>query len=278
MYTIDGVPLSDADGRWGVLTTSDARTPVAMRSVSVSAPGVDGNIPIYGENVESTALTVNMFIRGTSWEDMTANIDFIRRLVTKTYAPLQFKQLMGVSSRVADAKLASMDAPTAARLERVVTQKFTFTIPAGVWRDEDTTDWTHPAPTSSVKQTVVALAGGTARISDALALITGPAVSPKLTDPTTGAWVQYTGTVDAGTQLLIDCREWRATVGSAVDWNSTGAGATKLLTNGGPDSAVRLFTLTPKSTAETPATYLTLTADGRTSATACVLRTRRAYY
>ena len=58
MYTIDGVPLSDPKGRWSVHRASQRRTPVAFRSVDVDVPGVDGNIPIYGEQVEATALAL----------------------------------------------------------------------------------------------------------------------------------------------------------------------------------------------------------------------------
>ena len=65
MYTIDGVPLSDPQYRWRVHRETQRRTPVAMRSIDTHIPGVDGNLPIYGEDVEATALGLELNVYGT---------------------------------------------------------------------------------------------------------------------------------------------------------------------------------------------------------------------
>lgn len=275
MYTIDGVPLSDPKGRWSVHRASQRRTPVAFRSVDVDVPGVDGNIPIYGENVEATALALEVNVYGTP-EQIESRVNFLRSLLGRTSGPLEVEKRGGL---IADAKPASISDP-------VMTESYarigaTLSIPSGVWRGPLST-WAHPDATSAEPEGVGTLDGGSRPITDALVLITGPATTPEIEDVATGSKVRYTGSVPAGQKLLIDIFQWRATLGASVSWGSTGTNATASIVGSGPRSDTTLFPLTPipginPDGDPTTAPAITFTATGTTTATAVQIRARTSH-
>lgn len=237
MYTIDGVPLSDPYRRWTVHRETQRRTPVAFRTVDVNVPGGDGNIPIYGENIEATALALELNVYGRTPGQIEERVNFLRSLLGRTTGPLEVARRDG---KVAAAKPAAISDPV--MTDVYARLSVTLSIPAGVWRGPEET-WTHPVPSSSAAfATPIA---SSRAITDSLILITGPANSPIITDPATGSTVQYTGNVPAGSQLLIDCAGWRANLGASTTWSTTGSNATKDLTNTGPASDVTLLPLTP---------------------------------
>lgn len=236
MYTIDGVPLSDPHYRWRVHRETQRRTPVAFRSVDVDVPGVDGNIPIYGENVEATALALELNVYGSP-EQVEERVNFLRSLLGRTTGPLHVGKRGGL---VAEAKPAAISDPV--MVDHYARLSVTLSIPSGVWRGAEET-WTHPAPASSAP--VATPIRSSRPITDSLILITGPANTPIVEDAATGATVRYGGSVPAGQKLLIDCTEWRANLSSGTTWGTSGSNATSDLDNTGPMSDVTLLTLTP---------------------------------
>lgn len=236
MYTIDGVPLSDPGHRWRLHRETQRRTPVAFRSVDVNVPGVDGNIPIYGENVEATALALEVNVYGSP-EQIEERVQFLRALLGRTTGPLRVGKRGGL---VADAKPVSMSDPV--MTEHYARMAVTLAIPSGTWRGPVET-WTHPAPGSSAA--VATPIRSSRPITDALILITGPATSPTIEDAATGSTVQYTGAVPSGQKLLIDCAAWSADIGTGTTWTTVRTNATADLVNTGPMSDVTLLPLTP---------------------------------
>lgn len=275
MYTIDGVPLSDPRHRWRLHRQSQRRTPVAFRSVDVDVPGVDGNIPIYGESIDATALALEISVYGTP-EQIEERVQFLRALLGRTTGPLIVGKRGGL---VADAKPASISDPVmTAHYARL---SATLTIPSGVWRGPQAT-WTHPDPTTTATQTVDTLDGASRPITDALILITGPATTPIVTDTATDSTIRYTGQVPDGQKLLIDTRHWRAARGSSVSWSSTGTNASTGLEATGPASDVTVFPLTPRpgltdAGALTTAPAITFSASGTDSTTTVQIRARTAH-
>lgn len=240
MYAIDGVPLSDPERRWRVHRETQRRTPVAMRSIDTHIPGMDGSLPIYGEDVEATALGLELNVYGTPAQ-VEARCEFLRGLLGKTYGPLVVRRRDGLE---ADAKPASISDPvmtdTYARISAVLT------IPAGVWRGPVAT-WEHINPTSTSVQIVDDLDGGSRAVTDALILIHGPATTPEVEDEATGSIVRFTGEIPSGQALLIACDEWRAGVGGSVGWSSNWTNATARIVNTGPHSATHILPITPRA-------------------------------
>lgn len=275
MYTIDGVPLSDPKGRWSVHRESQRRTPVAFRSVDVDVPGVDGNIPIYGEQVEATALALEVNVYGTPAQ-VEERVNFLRSLLGRTSGPIEVERRGGL---VADAKPASISDPV--MTERYARIGVTLSIPSGVWRGPQET-WTHPDATHAGAEDVGTLDGGSRPITDALVLITGPATTPQIEDVATGSKLRYTGSVPAGQKLLIDTSRWRATLGAGVSWGSSGTNATASIVASGPRSDTTLFPLTPipginPDGDPTTAPSVKFTATGTTSATTVQIRARTSH-
>lgn len=274
MYTIDGVPLSDPQYRWRVHRETQRRTPVAMRSIDTHIPGVDGSLPIYGEDVEATALGLELNVYGTPAQ-VEARCEFLRGLLGKTHGPLVVQRRDGLE---ADAKTASISEPV--MTERYARMSAALTIPAGVWRGPVET-WEHPTPLSTTAVPVGALDGGSRPITDARILITGPATTPEVEDEATGATVRFTGDVPAGQALLINTGEWRAGVGSSVGWTSTSSNATSRIVNTGHASADHLLPLTPRarllSGEPSTAPGLIFRATGTTAETRVQIRGRTSH-
>ncbi|TSI11975.1 hypothetical protein [Brevibacterium aurantiacum] len=239
MYTIDGVPLSDPYRRWTVHRETQRRTPVAFRSVDVNVPGGDGNIPIFGENIEATALALELNVYGRTPDQIEERVNFLRSLLGRTTGPLEVARRDG---KVAAAKPAAISDPV--RTDVYARLSITLSIPAGVWRGPEST-WTHPSPLTTGPQAATSFDGASRPITDSLILITGPATTPTVTDTATGSTVRYTGAVPAGQKLLVDCAEWRAALGSSVSWGSTASTATAGIVSTGPRSDTTLFPLTP---------------------------------
>lgn len=239
MYTIDGVPLSDPLGRWRVHRNSQRRTPVAFRSVDVNVPGMDGNIPIYGEQIEATALALELNVYGRTPAQIEERAQFLRALLGRTTGPLIVGKRGGLT---AEAKPVSISDPV--MTDRYARLAVTLSIPSGVWRGPEVTySRIHRRETNEV--TISELNGSSRAMTDSLILIEGPANGPRITDVATGSTIRFTGNVPTGENLLIDTRSWRASVGAGVSWGSGGTNATSRIVNSGPQSSTTLFPITP---------------------------------
>ncbi len=269
MYEIDGVPLNDPQRRWGIESQTQARTPVAFRAVDVSIPGTDGSVPIWGEDVEATALGLELNVWGAP-EEVARSCGFLRGLLGKTYAPLIVRRHDGLEAEAKPAAISDpIMMPTYARISA------TLTIPSGVWRgplegwEADTLVGTH---------NIASLEGGSRPVTDALVLVTGPAQNLRLVDEASGAELRFTGSIPSGQKLLVDVGAWRATVGTSVSWDSDGGDATRGVTGTGPRSATHLWSLTPKATAAgTTWTRVSVSATGTTSASGLQIRARSSH-
>ena len=160
MYTIDGVPLSDPKRRWTVHRESQRRTPVAFRSVDVDVPGVDGNIPIYGEKVEATALALELNVYGTPGQ-IEERVNFLRSLLGRTSGPIEVERRGGL---VADAKPASISDPVMtdhyARCQRHPVDPC---LASGAGPSDT---WAHPDPLTPTREGVGTLDGSSRPITD----------------------------------------------------------------------------------------------------------------
>lgn len=269
MYEIDGVPLSDPRGGWRLHRETQRRTPVTLRAVDASIPGVDGSLPIYGEDLEPTALGLEVNVYGSPAR-VEERCNFLRGLLGKTHGPLLVSRRDG---RTAEAKPAAISDPVMSPGYARISA--TLTIPSGVWRGP-VIGW--EADTLVGEHNVSSLEGGTRPVTDPLLLVTGPAQNLALTDVASGAELRYTGTIPAGQKLLVDVAAWRATLGEAVDWDSSGSDATNSIDGTGPRSSVHLWSLTPQATpAGTTWTRVSVSATGTTNASGLQLRARTSH-
>jgi hypothetical protein len=102
-----------------------------------------------------------------------------------------------------------------------------------------------------------------------------------VSDVATGGTVAYTGTVQVGEHLLIDCGQLTAAIVTTDTWDQTGGtDVTGDINATGPGSAFRWLHLTPAMAVGDPhsrAVLVDATAAGTSAASALMIRARRSY-
>lgn len=96
-------------------------------------------------------------------------------------------------------------------------QRAVFTLVVSLqdsfWEDSQPTTVATPAGSSLPKTLdLTAAAGMSAPCKDAVVTVTGPITNPRVTNPETGVWAQMVGTLAAGKNLVIDSKQFTATV------------------------------------------------------------------
>lgn len=139
-----------------------------------------------------------------------------------------------------------------------------FSIPEVWWEDEvERSQETVASATLPQVLDLTQFADMTGIIEDGVLTVTGPITDPRITDAETGAWVQYTGTVAAGSSWVIDVKNSTSKIGStSVMGNTTHAGNYKLL-------------VIPNCNGTTNTPRLTLSGSGATTATKFGISARR---
>lgn len=156
-----------------------------------------------------------------------------------------------------------------------------LTIPAGVWEDAATQDWTSDQITSGVAQEVTTLRGATERIQDAVILVQGPATNPRLTDPATGAYVELQATLSASQFWRVNVGTWATRYGASLGLGSadtTGTDGQAVTRYGGTENQAAFLPLTPVRDTDQRRVKIALSAtSGITTATRVSVRARRKY-
>lgn len=284
-YTVDGVPL-DARG-WYLTPETRRRAIPGVRAVSVQVPGVPGELPITGLDLDTTTLTLGLRVTAARPDgsdgdlvDLETNVEALTGLFGVRHRMLDVRHYPAPGMvRQADATMLAASEPvynTALRFARLTV---VLTVPGVVWRDVAAATWSGALPGTG--QAVTTLAGSTAPVTDALVRFTGPAVSPTIVDVATGGSVSRPGGLLAGQRLLIDCKAMRAAVVTTDTWDlDAGSDVTGEISASGPGSGSRWLHLTPQIAGGDPysrAVMVTTTATSTTSASRVEIRARRAY-
>lgn len=284
-YTVDGVPL-DATG-WYLTRETRRRALPGVRAVSVKVPGRAGELPITGLDVDTTTLTLGLWVTcrrpdGSEGDlpDLEANLEALYGLFGVRHRMLDVRHLPAPGvERQADATVLAAADPQVNVALRHATLQVVLTIPGVFWRDVTAFTWVGALP--GQRQVVTHLAGSTAPITDAVIRITGPATNPRVTDEATGGTVRFTGAVAAGRRLLIDCGRLRASLVDEDTWDlDAGSDVTGQVDSTGPGSAHRWLHLTPTMSGGDPysrTVTVTTAATATTSASGVEIRARRAY-
>jgi hypothetical protein len=93
----------------------------------------------------------------------------------------------------------------------------TYEIPGVWWEDESATTQSAGASATSPKNfDLTSFANMTGVIEDAKLQVTGQITNPRITDPATGSYIQYTGTVAAGSTWWVDVAAATSKVGTTA--------------------------------------------------------------
>lgn len=228
-YAIDGVPLDDPNSRWRLLKTTTVGPGLSVRAVDVAIPGMDGNLPAGLEALDAPSQLFRMGVYGRDTAELMLNYGALLPLFTSGVTVT--KTVGGVDRSIAAAGKSTTTPeyfPAGPRLQFTAEMR----LPGVFWRGQSAT-WTVVAPASGTTYPVTTLDGSTAPVDDALVLIDGPVVNPKLTCGT--GWFRLGLTLAAGESALVDCRAWTVRAGSGVTFAGGGTVKTGVLsTSGGP--------------------------------------------
>lgn len=283
---VDGVRLDSA--AWNV--ESKVRTMPGARAADQVIPGVDGLAASINDDIESSTLTLSMWLLGTDGDGLipggsTAmakcrdNLDQLAHLFGKRHALLDVQEVVDASGTQRQAWCKVVDA-----VEPVIRAgglgRFTVSllIPEGMWQDPATADWSQASAVASTVYEVTTLQGATGPISDAVVTVTGPVTNPQLNDFTTSAYVRLNAALAAGSTWRVNVGTWATRYGAGLSLASADTAGTdgQAVTVYGNGNA-RFLRLVPSLSTGARRVRLSLTGTGLTSATALGVRARRKF-
>ena len=282
--SVDGVRLDTL--AWNVEKIE--RATAGRRSGDYDIPNLDGTVASLNDALEPASYGLHMWLRGTdvdgavpaagSLDTLRANLDELLHLFGKRHALLDLReQVSATEERRAWAKVTDAIAPELNTPGSAGTFTVALTIPAGMWEDVATQDWTQANPVTSAE--VTTLRGSTERVNDAIFLVEGPATTPRITDPTTGMWVELGFSLPAGSFWRFNSATWSSRTGAVGlgSADTTGTDRAGVTAMGGPSRAYGL-PLTPVRDTGARRVRATLSAaSGLTTASKLSIRARRKY-
>lgn len=271
-----GVTPFTTTGAWQEVSLSDV-LPAGCDGFSVLVQGLTAAEWAVGDYVELDTLTLWAGTDPVTWFDGGTPADQSYTYVWSGTADNSSSTRVARTRRrawckVIDSIQPDVNTPGTSAMFTVGLQ-----IPAAVWEDYLSVDesWN----TGYASRDVIALRGGTERITDAILTVLGPATNPTLRDPNTGAYVTLNRTLAAGEVWRVNCGTWSSRYGAGLtvaSLDTDGTDGIAQTTWGGMVNQSALLTLTPVLETGIRRVRVGLTGTGFTSGTTTVtVRARR---
>lgn len=286
---VDGVRLDTL--AWNL--TQINRAVASRRSGNTQVPGVDGVLPSFNDNLEPAQFGLEMFLKGTDADGLVpgagandtlrSNLDELVHLFGKRHALLEVTQQVNASeTRRAWCKVTDTIEPAINQPGSAGTFTVGLEIVYGVWEDQATADWSGTlGAASGTVQEVTTLQGSTERTTDTVFLVTGPANNPRITDPSSGAYVQLNQSLSGAQLWRVNTATWATRYGSGLTLGSadtTGTDGASSTVFGGSKNQAAFLPLVPVRDTGLRRVKVALSGTGGfTGATRLTARTRRKY-
>lgn len=222
-YTLDGIPLTDPDGRWFLEKNSGLRLIPAKRMANVSYPGVDGDSFLPGAPFLPGGVRIVMYVEGVDHEAFMTNMEFITALFSQRHKLLElrhdYKEDATVSRHAFVKFNASSDINIIGTGVKTATVEFIAEIPGVFWRS--TIETIAPLKTATTTPTTVevySLEGGNAPVDDALIRVKGGFGTLTLEDFTTKSKLVVTTALTSTEYIIIDPKNWTARKVTTDTW------------------------------------------------------------
>lgn len=233
---------------WNVTTKTGRYSLPSTRGDNVTAPSARGQEFVGNKPIDSGLWALSMFILG-AYQDGTAppsgsakrdtfdkNFEKIVQQCVNLARPITLYAWQPDGSvRTTQASClgsnASID-PTLTMGGRRAELTVPFDILSGVWCDYYVQTIVGVPGSSWANDSLVlpGLVGGTVDIEDSIIIVQGPITNPRVADPFTGTWVQYSGSLSSSQSWIIDTAEWTSKVnGVSVLSNTSHFGYPKFL-------------------------------------------------
>ncbi len=286
--TIDGLRMDTL--AWNIETLSGRDHLPVQRYSSQVIPGRSGYMVAYEDAFEPGVFGVKGWVIGC---DVDGNVAAGARPQFEKNIDTLFNLIANCRGRDVELQQSSAATGLTRRASGILTDAFTpemfgensasftlvFTLPNSVW--EDTVlpaDFSLANAVAVGASNVTTLADGTAPIDDGRYLITGPIATPRLTDVSSGAWVQLNRTLAAGQNWLFDAGTRVSRFGTGLTLASADSAGTDDWPNtvhSGQYTMMKMHPYLFSGTTRYP--RLLLTGTGSTTATAFAVRAKRKY-
>lgn len=284
--TVDGVALNTVAK--AVETKSGRLVTAAARGGNAVVAGRSGSIWTPGKVQEEGRIVLPMWVLGCDDDGLVpttealqfyANKDLLQRVFSKRHALLEVLATQpDASVRRCYAECTTfVDFQSFSPNDARVTVE--LTIPSTYWEDNTLLDVNVAGLTNGQTGTPTSVNGGTAPVEDGLYVVRalgGTITNPRLTDTTTGAYVQYNGVLAANEDWYINAARWISRKGAGMGFNDTG-GTNIIGTTVRSGLGSRLLALTPNPVSGATSAVVSGTFGGGATATV-FFKGRRKYH
>jgi hypothetical protein len=278
-YTLDGIPLTDAAGRWFLERDSGLRLIPAKRSTSLSYPGLDGESFVKGSTFLPGGVRIVMHVEGTDHADFMANVEYINNLFLQRHKLLELRHDYNVSgsiSRHAFVKfISNSEIQTYGQGMKAGTIEYIATVPGVFWRSITQTTQALPAVTTTpTTVTVTNLTGGNAPVEDSLIRVKGAFTTLTLVDVTTGDQLLINTPLAATEYIIIDPILWTGRKVTSDTWSGGTNVDALVISNRGSGS---MFSMEPSLSGTSFLYRITQSAIAPASSPVVEIRAKKAY-
>lgn len=288
--TVDGVALNTVAK---AVETKTGRLRVAgARGGNLQVAGRHGTIWTPNKPFDENHIVLPMYVLGcdddglipggsSALKEFYKNKELLQRLFSKRHA------LLDVRSTQPDTTVRQCFAEVVSEVDFEMFDEtdarilYELVIPSVFWQDLNSVNQSFAGLTANTTSSYTTFAGGTAPMEDLGILLTvtnGTLTNPRITDMTTGWYVQYNDFLMQGTtvaQLYLDNSTWKARVGA----NTMGANPAGGISGDGKITHVgdtqRLLTVTPDPVTGAVSLQLSGTWAGATTATIQLIGRRK---
>jgi hypothetical protein len=253
--TVDGVRLDTL--AWNIETLNGRLAIPGVRGEDPVIPGDDGAVFVPNKSYDTGRMTLSMWVRGSDVNGLVPvmssqiaefrkNLDTIGKMFTVRHRLLDIRQTWPAGDIQYLCKVEQPWDFSANAVNPRAKFAVELSIPRVFGQDVATTDFASATGlTTGTTVTITTHAGHTAPINDAILVVRGPATNPRLTNPDTGEWVQYNGTIASGSDWRIDCDLWETRTGVGIGLSS-GAGTNQVANTSYAGGGARFMRLTPR--------------------------------
>lgn len=257
---VNGVNLSDTNGRWALDRDQVLRGLPSRRATSITAPGRDGAIRPGGrESLDVVQFPISLLVMGhgattdAQIADLERNLDALKALLTQNTVTLTLYTAAAVTTdssvRVtAEARCLSADVQYVQAGDRVnAKMAVIMEMTDPYWRDEDYHESLVDSTMLAVPHVLTELGGSTGPIPDAQFRISGPFQSIRILDAGSGQNILIGQPLASGQYLLIDCSTFTAGLVTQGSWDTSTITEdwTHYIQNLGPGSSHSWLTFYP---------------------------------
>lgn len=276
-YILDGHPLDDTLGRWGLRKGTGIRILPARTASNLVLPGQHGYTPDPNPTFEGGSTSLRILVKGRTYEQMRLNHELLMGIIGQPRLLTlvdQYGSVPGANDRHAEIQVLASVEPELL-VHRAAELQVVCSVPGTFWRGATAVDATTPtATTATVTHTLTALDGGTAPITDALIRVKGGFATLTITDANGGGSITINEPCTDTQYIIIDPKNWTARKVTTNTWSGGTNVDSEVVSDRGMGS---MLTLQPQFSTDKGSYRLAISATNPSGTPLVTARARKAY-